>query len=215
VNRRGAVETDTDASETRSLFGIWEGVQRGPAYWLGGGRQRGGAILVQASMRNVGTWRSDEKGGAQGAGTPRVRWGCDSPALLDLRLMLIAANHPDRVAPSAARAQEVKRLAGGVRRPDAASSRSSSRLRSWRCTSAGPASSHPARTPSDRLLTATGDGRPSCSRRRRRPPSGSGRRPRARPLHCSAFHPTVSRARRPARSRGRVRRPACLRRRRR
>jgi len=54
-------------------FGICEEVQRGPAYWLGGGRQIDGAILVQAFMRNVGTWRSDEKGETQGAGTPRVR----------------------------------------------------------------------------------------------------------------------------------------------
>ena len=54
-------------------FGICEEVQRGPAYWLDGGRQIDGAILVQAFMRNVGTWRSDAKGEAQGAGTPRVR----------------------------------------------------------------------------------------------------------------------------------------------
>jgi hypothetical protein len=32
-------------------FGVCEGVQRGPAYWLGGGRQIDGAILVQAFMR--------------------------------------------------------------------------------------------------------------------------------------------------------------------
>ena len=73
MNRRGAVEKDTDAIETRSLFGVWDKVQRGPAYWLSGGRQRGGASLVQAFMRNVGTWRSDAKGEAQGAGTLRVR----------------------------------------------------------------------------------------------------------------------------------------------
>lgn len=54
-------------------FGVCEEVQREPAYWLGGGRQIGGAILVQAFMRNVGTWRSDAKGEAQGATTPRVR----------------------------------------------------------------------------------------------------------------------------------------------
>jgi len=54
-------------------FGVCEEVQRGPAYWLGGGRQIDGASLVQAFMRNVGTWRSDEKGAAQGAGTPRLR----------------------------------------------------------------------------------------------------------------------------------------------
>ena len=54
-------------------IGVCEEVQRGPAYWLGGGRQIDGAILVQAFMRNVGTWRSDAKGETQGAGTPRVR----------------------------------------------------------------------------------------------------------------------------------------------
>ena len=53
--------------------GVCEEVQRGPAYWLDGGRQIDGANLVQAFMRNVGTWRSDVKGEAQGAGTPRVR----------------------------------------------------------------------------------------------------------------------------------------------
>ena len=52
--------------------GICEEVQRGPAYWLGDGRQIDGVILVQASMRNVGTWRSDAKGAAQGAGTLRA-----------------------------------------------------------------------------------------------------------------------------------------------
>jgi hypothetical protein len=73
VNRRRAVEKDTDAIETRLLFGVWDEVQREPAYWLDGGRQRGGAILVQAFMRNVGTWRSDAKGEFQGGGTPRAR----------------------------------------------------------------------------------------------------------------------------------------------
>jgi hypothetical protein len=57
----------------QTSFAVCEGVQRGPAYWLGGGRQIDGAILVQASMRNVGTWRSDAKGAAQGAGTLRAR----------------------------------------------------------------------------------------------------------------------------------------------
>ena len=57
----------------QTTFAVCEEVQRGPAYWLGGGRQIDGAILVQAFMRNVGTWRSDAKGETQGAGTPRVR----------------------------------------------------------------------------------------------------------------------------------------------
>jgi hypothetical protein len=73
VNRRRAVEKDTDAIETGRLFGVRDEVQREPAYWLDGGRQRGGAILVQAFMRNVGTWRSDVKGEVQGAETPRTR----------------------------------------------------------------------------------------------------------------------------------------------
>jgi hypothetical protein len=47
--------------------------QREPAYRLGGDRQKDGASLVQASRRNVGTWRSDDKGAARGAGTPWVR----------------------------------------------------------------------------------------------------------------------------------------------
>lgn len=57
----------------QASFAACEGVQRGPVYWLDGGRQIDGAILVQAFMRNVGTWRSDVKGEAQGAGTSRVR----------------------------------------------------------------------------------------------------------------------------------------------
>jgi hypothetical protein len=56
----------------QTSFAVCEEVQRGPAYWLDGGRQIDGAILVQASMRNVGTWRSDAKGAAQGAGTLRA-----------------------------------------------------------------------------------------------------------------------------------------------
>ena len=57
----------------QTSFAVCDGVQRKPVYWLGGGRQIDGAILVQAFMRNVGTWRSAAKGEAQGAGTPRVR----------------------------------------------------------------------------------------------------------------------------------------------
>ena len=57
----------------QTTFAVCDEVQRGPVYWLGGGRQIDGAILVQASVRNVGTWHSDAKGEAQGAGTLRVR----------------------------------------------------------------------------------------------------------------------------------------------
>lgn len=56
----------------QTSFAVCEGVQRGPAYWLGGGWRIDGAILVQAFMRNVGTWRSDARGAAQGAGTLRA-----------------------------------------------------------------------------------------------------------------------------------------------
>jgi len=57
----------------QTSFAVCDEVQQGPVYWLGGGRQIDGAILVQAFMRNVGTWRSAAKGEVQGAGTPRAR----------------------------------------------------------------------------------------------------------------------------------------------
>jgi hypothetical protein len=37
-----------------------------PVYGLDGGRQIGGASLIQAFMWNVGTWHSDAKGVTQG-----------------------------------------------------------------------------------------------------------------------------------------------------
>ena len=39
----------------QTTFAVCEEVQRGPAYWLGGGRQIDGASLAQAFMRNAGT----------------------------------------------------------------------------------------------------------------------------------------------------------------
>ena len=64
---------DSDAIETRRLFGAWDEAQRKPADWLGGGRQTGGASLVQAFVWNVGTWRSDAKGVVQEVGASRTR----------------------------------------------------------------------------------------------------------------------------------------------
>lgn len=46
----------------------WDRVQQGPAYGLDGDRQIGGASLVQAFMRNLGTWRFDAKGRTQVGG---------------------------------------------------------------------------------------------------------------------------------------------------
>ena len=43
-------------------------VQQEPVYGLDGDRQIGGASLAQAFMRNMGTWRSDVKGGTQVGG---------------------------------------------------------------------------------------------------------------------------------------------------
>ena len=45
-----------------------ERTQRRPAYWLGGVRHKGGEILIQARMWNVGTCRSDAKGRIQAEG---------------------------------------------------------------------------------------------------------------------------------------------------
>ena len=46
----------------------WDKVQQEPVYGLDGDRQIGGASLVQAFMRNLGTWRSDAKGRTQMGG---------------------------------------------------------------------------------------------------------------------------------------------------
>jgi hypothetical protein len=46
----------------------WDQVQQEPVYGLDGDRQIGGASLVQAFMRNLGTWRFDAKGRTQVGG---------------------------------------------------------------------------------------------------------------------------------------------------
>jgi hypothetical protein len=46
----------------------WDRVQQEPVYWLDSDRQIGGASPAQAFMRNMGTWRSDRKGGTQVGG---------------------------------------------------------------------------------------------------------------------------------------------------
>ena len=51
----------------------WEQVQQEPVYGLDGDRQLSGASLVQAFMRNMGTWRSDVKGETQREAPVRVR----------------------------------------------------------------------------------------------------------------------------------------------
>ena len=57
----------------QALLGAWDEVQREPADGLDGRRQRDGASLVQASMRNVGTWRSDAKGEVPESRSSRTR----------------------------------------------------------------------------------------------------------------------------------------------
>jgi len=52
----------TDVIETGLLYRVRDRVWGKPVYCPDGGRQKGGASLVQAFMRNVGTWRSDVKG---------------------------------------------------------------------------------------------------------------------------------------------------------
>jgi hypothetical protein len=46
----------------------WDAVQQEPVYGLDDDRQIDGASLAQAFMRNMGTWRSDAKGGTQVGG---------------------------------------------------------------------------------------------------------------------------------------------------
>jgi hypothetical protein len=53
---------DTDVIETGLCYRVRDRVWGEPVYCPDGGRQKGGASLVQAFMRNVGTWRSDAKG---------------------------------------------------------------------------------------------------------------------------------------------------------
>jgi hypothetical protein len=48
--------------ETGLLYWAWDRIWEKPVYCPDGSRQKSGASLVQAFMRNMGTWRSDVKG---------------------------------------------------------------------------------------------------------------------------------------------------------
>jgi hypothetical protein len=87
----------------------WEQVQQEPVYRLDGDRQLSGTSLVQAFMRNMGTWRSDAKGGTQWEAPVRVRVpmqsaGTDRP---------VVAMKPG----NAGEAKELNRLASGMDQP--------------------------------------------------------------------------------------------------
>ena len=45
--------------ETRHQLRLWDRVRRGPVYCPSGDRRRSGVSLIQAFMRNMGTWRPD------------------------------------------------------------------------------------------------------------------------------------------------------------
>lgn len=51
--------------QNQADLATWDEVQQEPVYGLDGDRQLSGASLVQAFMRNMGTWRSDGKGETQ------------------------------------------------------------------------------------------------------------------------------------------------------
>lgn len=59
--------------ETRPLWRPWDEARKGPVYGPGDDRRIGGVSLIQAFMRNMGTWRPDAKGDTQGEATSRVR----------------------------------------------------------------------------------------------------------------------------------------------
>ena len=59
--------------ETKARCRPWDKARKGAAYGPGGDRRIGGVSLIQAFMRNMGTWRFDAKGETQGDGSPRVR----------------------------------------------------------------------------------------------------------------------------------------------
>lgn len=66
---------------TSKLGGVIDpgGAQGEPADCLGGVRPKGGVSLIQAVLRNVGTWRTDAKGEGQ-AGRPREVKSTDAAA---------------------------------------------------------------------------------------------------------------------------------------
>ena len=59
--------------QNQADLATWDEVQQEPVYGLDGDRQLSGASLVQAFMRNMGTWRSDAKGETQWEAPVRVR----------------------------------------------------------------------------------------------------------------------------------------------
>jgi len=59
--------------QNQADLATWEQAQQEPVYGLDGDRQLSGASLVQAFMRNMGTWRSDVKGETQREAPVRVR----------------------------------------------------------------------------------------------------------------------------------------------
>lgn len=76
-----------DVIETGLLYRVRDRVWGEPVYCPDGGRQKGGASLVQAFMRNVGTWRPDVKGETREEEPARVRVpmrgaGADQPAVV-------------------------------------------------------------------------------------------------------------------------------------
>lgn len=59
--------------QNQADLATWDQVQQEPVYGLDGDRQLSGASLVQAFMRNMGTWRFDAKGETQWEAPVRVR----------------------------------------------------------------------------------------------------------------------------------------------
>lgn len=57
----------------QTLACIGDKAQRQPAYCLSGDRRIGGVSPIQASLWNMGTWRFDVKGAAQGIEVSRAR----------------------------------------------------------------------------------------------------------------------------------------------
>jgi hypothetical protein len=69
VNHRGSVD-NCNRCQNRGLDNTPGQVRRGPEFWSGGIRHRGGVTLFQALEWNLGSCRSDAKGAVQ-AETPQ------------------------------------------------------------------------------------------------------------------------------------------------
>jgi hypothetical protein len=54
-----------DVTETRLQLLVWDRARKVPAYWPSGDRHEDGVIPVQGLVRNMGTYRLDEKGEIQ------------------------------------------------------------------------------------------------------------------------------------------------------